>query len=118
MENVEKKKSIFFTFDETGYKPLVVFNKILFVLLVIALLVALISFIVAVMHTGNAGDTWEEHYDNNIIGVASWISFAYSSIIAFALFLQVVMLNVFKTILHTHILHRAVLKDKYDFIEN
>lgn len=116
MENIETKKCIPFTFTATGYKPLTVFSKFLFVLFVIALIVAVISFIVAIVHTG--GETWEERSLNNSIQIAAWISLGYSLTTAFVIFLQVIMLNVIRTILHTQILHRAVLEDKYNFVED
>ncbi len=105
MENIETKKCIPFTFASTGYGALNVFSKILFVLFVIALIVPVISFIVAFQ-------------SDDAIGLVSLLTMGYSLSIAFVLYLQVIMLNVLKTILHTHILHRAVLEDKYDFVED
>lgn len=103
MENIETKKCIPFTFSATGYKPLTVFSKFLFVLFVIALIVAVISFIVA---------------SQSDYAIFSWLTMGYSLSIALVLYLQVIMLNVIRTILHTQILHRAVLEDKYDFVED
>lgn len=104
MEDLKDKRCVYFTFASTGYGALNVFSKILFVLFVIALIVAVISFIFA----------FQSDYAINFV---SWLTMGYSLSIALVLYLHVIILNVIKTILHTQILHRAVLEDKYDFVE-